>query len=157
MVGVVEEGLPAALDGQGLVGFFAMAVTRDQSIGAVELEKKIFAVVDVAGDGAVHVLFDAPAQAVVSVFGKRQIRQIDADEPVLGVVGVAGRLQGTLVRLGTEVAVGVVDVGALIVLAQAVGGVGHVARGNVRGNAVALGVVAVGLGRCRRAARGQAL
>ncbi len=94
------------------------------------------------------------AEAVVAAGGGGQVREVDAGQLVLGVVAVARHPTAGLGGLGREIPVRVVDVGERVVLGEPVRRVGDVARREVRGRAVALGVVGVGFGRRRGATRG---
>ena len=138
---MMQERLPGAFHAQRLVGLIAMAVARQQRAHAVELHDDVLAVIDIAGDDAIDVLLDPPAEAVIGISGDRQVGEVDADQLVPDIVGVGGDAAGAGARdlfgLGGEVAVGVVSVTETIVLGQAVGVVGDVGCREVRGGAVA--------------------
>ena len=138
---MMRERLPGALHHQMLVGPIAMAVARQQRAGAIELHDDVFAVIDIAGDDAIDVLLDPPAEAVIGISGDRQVGEVDLGQLVPDIVAVGGDAAGAhprdLVGLGHEVAVVVIGVTETIVLGQAVGIVGDVAGREVRGGAVA--------------------
>ena len=150
-IDVVEVALPAALQDERLVGFLAMTVTRAQGVGAVELQDDIVIVVEVAGNRAVDVLFDAPAVGIVAVGREAAAREVDPYQAVLHVPGIDGEPARAgardLRRLTRQVTVGVVAVAEAVVFDEAVGRVVDMRGGEMRGGPVALGIVGVALRR----------
>ncbi len=133
---MMRERLPGALHHQMLVGPIAMAVARQQRADAVELHDDGLGVIDVAGDDAIDVLLDPPAEAVIGIIGGRQVGEIDLGQLVPDIVAVGGHVSGDFVGLGGEITIVVIGVGKRVVLGQAVGGVGDVAGREVRGGAI---------------------
>ena len=81
-----------------------------------------------------------------AVGGDTAAGKIEADEPVLDVVGVGRGLKRRDLRgLAGQVAVGVVGVGERVILEEPVGRFIAVTRGEVRARAVADGIVGEGL------------
>ena len=134
---MVEEALPAPLDAQMGIWCVAMGVTCRERVRTVELEDDIQFVIDIAGDDARHVLLDPPTEAVIAVGGRCQVREVDLDQLILGVVGVSGHGAAGLGGLGFEIAVRVVEVGEVVVLQQPIGGVGDAADEKVPSHTVA--------------------
>ena len=130
VVGLVEIALAATLLGQRLIASAAVAIAGDERVGAVVLQQDVLAVVNIAGDGAGHVLLDAAAQTVITVAGRGEVREGDLDQSILSVVVVggdaAGAGAGDLGRLVGNVAVDVVAVAERVVLGEPVGGIGDV-------------------------------
>ena len=115
-----------------LIDLIAVAVAGLDDILVVELENDVAAVIDVARYDPIDVLFDPPPKRIVPVFGKRRVGEVNADQLVLGIMGVGGNIAGAVSAdfpcLGLKIAVGIIGVAEIVVLEQAVGVVVYVGQ-----------------------------
>ncbi len=97
-----------------------MDVVGEDRAGAVVFAVDVGAVVEVGRNDAIDVLADAAVEAVVVVVGEAAAGEVDADQPVLGVVSIALDEAVGLRCLRLEIAVEVIRVEERLVLDQAV-------------------------------------
>ena len=127
-----------------------MGVAGKQRVEVVVFQQDVLAVVDGAGDLAIHVFLDPPTEPVVAIGGEAAAGEVDPHQAVLHVGCVArhpaGAGAGDLAGLAREVAVQIVSIAERLVLDQPVGGVeGRVHRLAVAAQAVADRIVGEGL------------
>ena len=161
MVDLIEILTTTALHDHWLVDVLAVAIARPDCIGFVKFKNDCFPVIYIDSDVAACLAENSPVEWIIAVDGKGAVRHVYTDQPVPHVPGINPRWTRAgacyLLRSRRQVSVRVVGVAEGVILEQLIGGVVNMGGGQVRGDAVALFVVAVAFRRRGETAGGYLL